>query len=664
MDTAVPSVAQPRPLLQNRLMLAVSLPLDSGYGVLLVIFAVVLIAPRVGRLLQLPDLVGLIIGGIIVGPHTLGLIERAGTVEALGTAGLLYLMFQAGLELDADDFAAHRTRAAVFGVFTFALPFTIGVIAHMALGFDLFAALLLGSCWASRTLLAYPMFQQSRAVSNRAVSIGVAGTVVTDTAALLVLGVLARAHEGELTAQSIMVQIPLMVAAGWLVLVALPRLAGWFFSGIGRDRSARFLFVMVALYGCALLAEAVGVEPIIGAFFAGLAMNRQVVEGSELDDRIRQFGSTLLVPIFLVSVGMLIDPATAFTNGRVLLLAVTFTLVVVVGKTLAAAITGRIYRLDTAERATLIALSVPQAAATLAAVFVGFEIGILEQETVDAVVLVILVTCLLGTVAARYAIDNLPPAPNRATPLGRRIIVPISPARLDEPIIELAAAFGRRDSGTVYPLSVLDLGSSNAEVTALHGRLVANTEQIALANGCEAQSIVRLDLTPAAGLVHAAIETNASLILLPWDGRRTGSHDRFSHTADTLLDLATTPVIIARVERLKQYCKIVLLLDAEDLRPEKRAIAELVWLVGARLSDHLKIPLVLATAADHQTLAGVPGITSHVSATEAERTGPYLSDELVICPVGRGGDEPSTLWVAIPRPAPDIFPAAASSAGT
>lgn len=640
----------------NRLMLAVSVPFESGHGMLLVVFAVVLIAPRVGRLVQIPDLVGLIIGGILVGPHVLGLIERAGAVEALGTAGLLYLMFQAGLELDADDFAAQRARAAVFGALTFAMPFTIGLVAHLALGFDLVAALLLGSCWASHTLLTYPMFQQARAVSNRAVSIGVAGTVVTDTAALLVLGILARAHQGELTAGSLVFQMPVMIAAGWLVLVGLPRVAGWFFSGIGRERSTRFLFVMVALYGCSLMAEAVGVEPIIGAFFAGLAMNRHVVEGSELDDRIRQFGSTLLVPVFLVSVGMLIDPATAFTDNRVLVLAGVFSLVVVVGKALAAAVTARIYDLDGAERATLIALSVPQAAATLAAVFVGFEIGVLGQEVVDAVVLVILLTCLLGTVGARRAIDELPPAPSRVTPLGRRIIVPVSPARPDEPIIELAAAIGRRDSGTVYPLSVLDLGSSNTDVTALRRQLVTNAEQMALANGCEAHSIVRLDLTPAVGLVHAAIETDATLVVLPWDGRCTTRHDRFSHTADSVLDLATTPVIIARAGRLEQYRRVVLWLDEEDLRAEQRPVAELAWLVGARVAGHLEIPLVLATDADADVRANVPGITSHVSDTETAPDRVHGDDELVIRPVGRRGDEPSTLWVALPRQSPNMAP--------
>ncbi len=624
----------------------ISIPLESGHGVLLVVFAVVLVAPRLARMVRLPDLVGLLVGGIVVGPHGLGLIERTGTVELLGAAGLLYLMFQAGLELDHDAVFAQRRSALSFGTLTFALPFAIGTAAHVALGFSTLAALLLGSCWASHTLLAYPMFQQARAVSNRAVAIGVAGTVLTDTAALLVLVVLAKAHQGELTALGLALQVPLVAAGGAAILVGLPHLTGWFFAGIGRDRSTRFAFVVVALFGSALLAEAVGVEPIIGAFLAGFALHRNVVEGTELDATIRQFGAVLLVPVFLISVGMLVDPGAVFTDRRTLVLAVSFTAVVVVGKTLAAWITARLHHLDLAEATALVALSMPQAAATLAAVFVGFEIGLLEVAIVDAVVVVVLVTCLLGTAAATRAINRLPAPPQLPKPPGRRIIVPVVPSRPNRAVIEVASALGKRDGGIVHPVSVLDLGSSASEVAELRRRMVEVEEQFALAAGCEARSIVRLDLTPAAGLVHVAVETEATLVVLPWDGRHSVAHDRFGAIADTLLDLAQTPIVIANAEELASYRRIVLRLDRDDLAGGPQDGAELTWLVAVRLASHLKIPLVLATDADPETLAAVPGITRHVGGVEDSVDVDRDPGDLVVCLSGVAEDQRSTLWVA------------------
>ncbi len=633
-------------------MQSVSLPLDSGHGLFLVVFAVVLIAPRVARAVRIPELVALIGGGVLVGPHALGLVERAGAIEALGSAGLLYLMFQAGLALDPDDYVAHRRGALVFGGLTFSVPFVLGTVVHRALGFSVLAALLLGSCWASHTLVTYPMFQRARVVSNRAVAIGVAGTIVTDTAALLVLVALVRVHEGDLATAMVVAQVPLLIGAGALVLVGLPRLTGWFFAGVGRDRSTRFVFVMVALYGSSMLAEAVGVEPIIGAFFAGLAVNRHVVEGSELAVRIDGFGSALLVPVFLVSVGMLIDPVTAARDPRTLALAASFTGVVVVGKSVAAFVTARIYRFGPGERAGLVALSIPQAAATLAAVVVGYDVGLLDQATVDAAVLVILVTCVLGPALAASAIGRLPPPPARAAPIGRRILVPMPETGAPEPVIELAAALGRRDTGTVLPLTVLDLGAAPGAVRTVHARMVSTVEDTVLANGCEARTIVRLDLTPGAGILHAAVEHEATMILLAWDGRGDGRRGRFGRHADMLLGVATVPVVVARTCALGDYRRVVLRLSAADLGPGEQATAELAWMIGSRLSRHLKVPLCLRTDAGVEALAIASSITSHVTTIEcvtnlhdAEADEPI--DDLVVA-TSHAPIDGVAVWVAVP----------------
>ncbi|NNF53320.1 MAG: cation:proton antiporter, partial [Acidimicrobiales bacterium] len=488
------------------------LPLAGGHYVFLLIFVVILAVPWIVRATRLPELVILIGGGVLIGPHGLGLIERTGTIEVLGTAGLLYLMFQAGLELDPEDFRLNRRPALLFGALTFAVPMVLGFGIHRSLGFGTLAALLLASCWASHTLLTYPMFQRARLVSNRAVSIGVAGTVITDTAALLLLVTLVRVHEGALTVVGLAVQLPALLGAAALIMIGLPRLTSWVFATLARDRATRFLFTMVALYGSAALAELVGVEPIIGAFLAGLALHQNVAEGSELAHRIETFGSTLLVPVFLISVGMLIDAVGAVTDGRTLTLAASFTAVVLLGKSSAAAITARLVGLETSERETLVALSVPQAAATLAAVFVGFEVGLVDEQVIDAVVMVIFVTCLLGSALAAHAVKNLPTPPVRSAPIAKRILMPLPEGGVSGGAIEMAAALGKRDTGTVLALSVLDLSATPADVKVRRAFVTDTVEDTALANGCEARSIVRLDLTPAAGIVHAAIEHEATLV--------------------------------------------------------------------------------------------------------------------------------------------------------
>ena len=284
-----------------------TLPVERPGLLFAVLLAAVLLAPILARRVRLPEIVVLLFVGFVIGPTGLGIVERAGVVATLGTVGLLYLMFVAGLELDLDDFASHRKGSAGFGIATFVVPMVLGTVSALALGYGTLASVLLASCWASHTLVAYPVFQRVGTVGNRAVAVSVGATIITDTAALLVLAVIARAHQGALTPVFWATLIPSLALVGYGALRLLPRLASRFFSGLGQDRSLRFLFVMVALFGLASLFEVIGIEAIVGAFVAGLALNRSVPNRGPLMERIDFLGGTLFIPLFLLATGMLID---------------------------------------------------------------------------------------------------------------------------------------------------------------------------------------------------------------------------------------------------------------------------------------------------------------------------------------------------------------------
>ena len=491
-------------------VLAVSLPFEDPAFVLLTLFGVVLLAPILASATRLPPIIALIAGGIAVGPNGFGLIERAGSVELLGGAGLLFLMFQAGVELDLEDFKANRNDSVLFGVATFLLPMILGTVGHLLLGFDTAAAVLLASCWASHTLLAYPTFQRLSVVTNRAVTTAVGATIITDVAALLVLVVVVGASEGSLDAAFLVGILPRLAGACFVILWVLPRLAIWFFKRAGRDRVSRFLFIGVALYGSAAIAEVAGVEAIIGAFLAGLALNRLVPAGGLLMERIDFFGGTFLVPIFLISVGMLVDLGVALTDPESLGRAAGFCAIVIVAKLGAAVVAGRVLRFDRVEILSMFSLSVAQAAATLAAVFVGLEAEIIDRSTVNAVIIVILVTSLISSVGAARFGSKLPLPPAKDLTIGQRVVVGITEEADPEPIIKLAAALAAGESGEVIPVQVLDLESTAAEVKERRAAMTETLEPMILATGAEASPGVRLDLTPNAGLLHAAVEQQAT----------------------------------------------------------------------------------------------------------------------------------------------------------
>jgi Kef-type K+ transport system membrane component KefB len=594
------------------------LPLSGAAGVLTVLFVIVLVMPRVAERIRVPGLVGLIAGGTMVGPFGFGVIERDGTVALLGSAGLLFLMFEAGLEMDRATLRQERRQTVVFGVLTFAAPFALGLLIHLWLDYSWLAALLLASCWSSHTLLSYPVFQRARVVNNRAVAVGLGGTLITDTAALLVLVVIARIHQGDLTPGFVVTVLPLIAAAGVAITVGLPRFAGWFFASIGQERSARFLFVMVALFGSAGLAQAVGVEPIIGAFLAGLALNRLVVPGSTLAGQVGFFGSNLLTPVFMISVGMLVDPGLLVSDAETLVRAAGFTVAVVVGKFTASVVTGRVYGWRRAEIGALFSLSVAQAAATLAAVFVGYEIGLLDESSVNAVIIVILVTCLLSSVVGNAVASRLPPPPVRVDRLGKRVLVPLHDPSGDDATITIAAALTSSDAGTVIPLTVLDVRASPVGVSETRQRLVDGVERTVLARGAEARSEVRLDSSTAAGVVHAAIEHDATCIVLDWTGRPTRRESFFGRQVDALLVRSPVPVLVVRSVAPSDFRRVVLALDDTDMLPGGRPGAEIAASVSVRLAARLKLPLVVCRTVDDGPLVHIEGHTVERSFTAAD----------------------------------------------
>jgi Kef-type K+ transport system membrane component KefB/nucleotide-binding universal stress UspA family protein len=612
-----------------------SLPLSDAAWIFGVLMALILLVPMASERVRVPSVVGLVVAGMVVGPAVLGLLERDGAVAVLGTVGLLYLMFVAGLELDLDDFAANRSHALGFGGLTFLFPMLIGTAAMAAMGFELLAAILLASCWASHTLLSYPTYRRLGTHTHRSVATSVGATIITDTAALIVLVVVARAHVGDLDAVFWLTLVPSLLGLAFVTLWVLPRIARWFFAGIGQDRGVRFLFIMVALFASSMLAELAGIEAIIGAFLAGLALNRQVPNDSVLMERVEFLGSMLLIPIFLLSVGMLIDP-TVLTQIDTLGVAAGFIAVALGAKLLAAVTAGKLFRYDTAEIGTMFSLSSAQAAATLAAVIVGLDVGLIDTDTVNAVILVILVTCIVSSWAGNRWGARLPrPAARRS--LGQTVVVPVANPGSRSPLVQLASAIARRDSGFVVPLTVVG-GEADEEQLAALRKANAEAESLALSHGAEADGIVRIDASPASGILHTLVERGGSLLVLGWKGSSGRRESMFGGIIDEVLATAPVPVLIARL-RDEPATGILLAVTAEQLTPAGRGGLELALTVVERLAKAEQLPVRVLTDTDDAELQQAVGARLGVEMKLDERKRSISvrqhagRDDLVVVPV-------------------------------
>ena len=620
--------------------LALEFPPTSAEWTFFVAAAVILLGPLLVERIGMPGIVGVILGGLLVGPFVLGWVPREGVVESLGDLGILVLMFLAGLELDLDEFKANRRGALTFGAFTFTLPFVLGIAVAAGHGYGAATALLFGSLWASHTLIAYPIVQEHGLLRNRAVGIAGGGTVMTDTLALSILAVVA----GSVASDSRPAVLLLEVAAGLVVLAAvcafaLPWITRWFFAGVGQYRGARFLWILVALTGAALVADEAGIEGIVGAFFAGLALNRLVPARSRLMEQIEFIGGVLLIPFFLLSTGMLVDPEK-FTERRVLGIAALSLAVVVVGKATAAYVSGRILGLTRPQWHLLFGLSLAQAAATLAAVTIGVEIGLFDTDLLNATLVVVLVTVLASSLLTRAAARNVEPAPVEGERLAEHIFVPVDV--VDEPaVIRLAARLAMAKGGNVLVGALA--GTSGDELAAARSRVKAE-EEVASAVGAEASSVVRVDTSPASALAAIVAEHGVTLVVTGWRRAALAADVVLGGENVDLVALADVPVLAVLTAR-DEYGRVVLALDENDLDERRGGELDLaVALAGVAASGVRGRAVVIAPSEElARDVAMRVGEDTEVVVDRGSRRAAVgraaREDDLVLVP-GRAGGAP------------------------
>jgi len=406
-----------------------SLPIEDPVLKFLLVLIIILAAPLLLNKIKVPHLLGLIIAGAVIGPNGFNVLSRDSSIVVTGTTGLLYIMFLAGLEIDMGDFKKNKWKSLTFGIYTFVVPFVLGYLgAYYILHFSVLTSVLFASLFSSHTLIAYPLVSKLGISKNLAVNITVGGTMITDILALLVLAVIVGMSQGEVGTGFWVKLSASFIIFALIVLVVFPIIGRWFFKKVD-DKISQYIFVLVMIYLAALLAELAGVEAIIGAFFAGLALNRLIPHTSSLMNRVEFVGNAIFIPFFLISVGMLIDFSVFFKSWETLEVAGVMLVASIGGKYLSAVATQKTFRLSKEEGRLIFGLSSASAAATLASVMVGYNIILSETETGEPVrllnehvlngsILLILISCTISSFISMSSAQKIAESDNEDTVSG------------------------------------------------------------------------------------------------------------------------------------------------------------------------------------------------------------------------------------------------------
>lgn len=533
-------------------LLKISLPVSDPVLVFSIILGVILIAPILFTRLKLPGIIGIIVFGVILGPSVSGLIEREGSVTLLGQVGLLYIMFLAGLEINLNEFFKHKHRSLVFGIITFIIPQVLGTLVFLALGFNLLASLLVASMFASHTLVAYPIITRLGIGKNNAVLTTVGGTILTDTAALLLLAIIARAHQGELST-AFWIELIIMIAIySAVVILVLPRLSRWFFQHF-QDQVLEFIYVLFVAFGFSYLARAAGIEPIVGAFFTGLVLNRMIPDSGPLMNRIQFVGNAIFIPVFLLYIGMLVDIKVLFSSWKAWGVMATMMALNIGTKLAASKITQKIFNYSKAEGWIIFGLSTTEAAATLAATLVGLRLGIIGDEILNGVILLILVTCILGpTIVQKFgrevalAEEQKPYDPEEAP---QRILIPLANPETSSGLMELALMMKDKSNEPLFPLTVAKQDMQVESRIAAGEKMLQKAMEYAVAADTPVTPLTRVDVNIANGIARAIHETRISDVIIGWNGQLSAQQRIFGSILDQLLDNSSTELFVCKLNQ-------------------------------------------------------------------------------------------------------------------
>jgi Kef-type K+ transport system membrane component KefB len=527
-------------------------PITDPVLIFSLVLFIIFLAPVVLERLKIPSIIGLILAGVVVGPNGFNILLRDQSIVLFGTVGLLYIMFLAGLEIDMNDFKKNKSKSLIFGGFTFVIPMLLGiVVAHFFLRFSMLSSILLASMFASHTLLAYPIASRLGITKNRAVNVTVGGTIITDTAALLVLAIITAATRGALNNEFWLRLLISLAIFSFIVLWGFPRFTRWFFKTYETEGVSQYIFVLAMVFLAAFLAEIAGVEPIIGAFLAGLALNRLIPHSSPLMNRIEFVGNALFIPFFLIGVGMLVDLRVLFRGPEALIVAGAMIAVATSAKWLAAIISQKIFRFTKTEGMLMFGLSNAQAAATLAAVLVGYRLELLNENVLNGTILMILVTCIISSVATEKAAVRQAIVESEATPdlseIPERILVPIANADTLEQLIDLAVLVKNPKSiEPIYPLAVIKDDEQSKEKIIQSNKVLEKAKRHGAATETEVAVLTRVDSSIPNGIVRAIKDLMITEVIIGWNENLSTQDRIFGGVLDKLLRRAGEMILVAK----------------------------------------------------------------------------------------------------------------------
>ena len=536
-------------------------PITNPSLIFLLVLVIILLAPIIMGKLRIPHIIGMVLAGVAIGQYGFNILVRDDSFELFGRVGLYYIMFLAALEMDVEGVKKNKGKLSLFGLLTFAVPFTLTfIMSEWLLGYPTIASLLLGCLMASNTLIAYPIVSRYGQQRKPSVALSVGASMLSLLVALVVLAALVASHNGQTGVLFwLWFVAKFVIYCGGLTLL-IPKLTRWFLRRYS-DAVMQFIFVMAMLFMSAVLSESIGLEGIFGAFLSGLILNRYIPHVSPLMNRIEFIGNALFIPYFLIGVGMLINVRLAFSDTGVLWVALAITLFGTAGKAIAAYLSALLFRLPLNTSGNMMfGLTSAHAAGAIAIIMVGMRLTtpegsvLVTGEMLNGVVLMILLTCLISTVVTEQAAQQITlrdkEIPQEDTQDDEKMLIPMKYPEYAVRLVNLAIMMRNPKLGRgLVGLSVV-YDDVDMRLNQERGqRLLEKVQQYAAAADVKMQTQVRVAANIANGIKHAFKEFRASEIIIGMHMHPEVSASFWGEFHQSLFNGLNRQIIMARLKQ-------------------------------------------------------------------------------------------------------------------
>jgi len=554
-------------------------PLKSPVYIFSLIIAIIFFVPIVARRFKIPDIIIFIISGLFLGPHGLKIIDFHQGIELFATIGLIYIMFLAGLEIDIKTFKKNKYKSLLFGIFTFIIPLIIGfTILHKIFNYDFKTSVLMGVLFSTQTLISYPIINKYNLSREESVGITVGGTLITDTLVLLVLAVVCKSNEQT---NNIFSYFYLFLFLSGFIIIAykiIPSLNKWFFSNFDYEKNYQFSYTLTILFICAAIVYFIGIEPIVGAFIAGLLLNSFIPRKSLLMDRIQFIGYSIFIPIFLVNVGMFIDLKAFLHSKNVFLLIIVLIFIAFLSKWLAAFLTQKIFKLSVNQRNIIFGLSSAHAIVTLAVLTVGNKAGIIEANFINIGIIIILVSCLASAIitekSARKIKLEYEATQNKYYDKKEihTINISFSNPQNIEKLIDFAILLSHSKENTNFYVSTVLLDSENIDKELNEKKkLIENIIKNASATGIKIYPLIKIDLSIHGGILRLNKEIESDILILGTSPQKNFIDHIFGNILDTLIQKYQGNIVMCNLNSPLNLIKTIEVIIPQDFHLEKES---------------------------------------------------------------------------------------------